>query len=110
MRGVINGTLDTNNALSCILNLKKLIAHPNMIFPENNDNNDEEDELFTDTWGQANKLFPKGFDANSEDYQPQYSGKMTILNLLLKQIKEEGDRVVIVSNYTSVSIDLLLYM
>ncbi|KAG2383647.1 hypothetical protein C9374_004318 [Naegleria lovaniensis] len=78
LRGFINGTLDSNNALACILSLKKLLTHPNMIYPQKDEESEEEED--------NTQLF-ETFGLNLKSY------------CLLKEIQETGDRVVIVSNF-----------
>lgn len=52
-------------------------------------------------------MFPQEFDGNSVN--PEYSGKLSFIDALLRNIKEntKNDRIVIVSNYTEVNIRLL---
>ncbi|KAL9651271.1 hypothetical protein ABK040_001224 [Willaertia magna] len=95
----VKSNIDSSNALAFILNLKRLLTHPNMV---DLSGHDDEDKL-SDAWKGSDKLFDDyEFDPQSEEYHAEFSGKMIVLENLLKHIKEEGDRVVIVSNYTSI--------
>lgn len=79
---------DGLNALSLIQNLKKLLTHPSMIYSEETKN-----------------LFPKNYDPIECNFEE--SAKMKVLLDLMIQCKAIGDRMVIVSNFTSVFFDFL---
>lgn len=97
-------------ALTCITALKKLCNHPNLIYrkpnntnstEKNNDSDGDEDTTLED-FVNAHEYFPEDHDPSQ--YQPQLSGKMQVLDELLKGIKREtSDRVVLVSNSTKIS-------
>jgi hypothetical protein len=96
------------NALSCIQNLKKLLTHPDMIYnilvhEEDDDEDDAEydkRERFKETWQNALGVFPKDYEG--ETFDPTKSGKMELLDDLLREVHEKGDRIVVVSNFTSI--------
>ncbi len=70
-------------SLKAINFLKKLVNHPGLLQP---------DEMKTD-------LIPKDF--SFKDTQPEFSGKMWLLEQMLWQIKTETtDKIVLISNYT----------
>lgn len=102
VNSVLMGAKDKNDALSCINVLKKLLTHPNMIhkrlqkLEEEGHCVDEIDGI----WIGCSKVFPDGY--SHEKYSPELSGKLLLLESLLKEIKKKGDRIVVVSNYTSV--------
>lgn len=117
---------ENSNVLSMIIIMKKLLCHPNMLYykPQQQikNNNDDEvadvissrnegaehfDEELQELWKDTLKYFPK--DYNHKETHLEYSGKLTVLNGILKESKVIGDRVIIVSNYTSVNPILLLF-
>lgn len=53
-----------------------------------------------DVWREAKDLFPD--DYNYEVMTPEYSGKMILLSQILQECHKIGDRVVVVSNFTTV--------
>ncbi|KAL0479085.1 DNA repair and recombination protein RAD54 [Acrasis kona] len=99
------------HALSCIQNLKKLLTHPDMIYnalvkDDTVDSDDEEDEDYDrrerlkETWAGALELFPS--DYNSKVFDSHLSGKMQLLEKILHESHKKGDKVVVVSNFTSI--------
>lgn len=89
-----------NNALAFIQSLKRLLTHPNMIYDMIQERSSSDDEESV-AWKDALKLFPEGYDSR-EALDERHSAKMTLLVELLKKIKEQGDRIVVVSNFTSI--------
>ena len=78
-------------AFKCIQLIQKLCNHPDLIYDKCNDESSE--------FGKAISKFPA--DYKSGTFQPQFSGKMFVLDQLLKQIREEkNSKVVVVSNFT----------
>eukprot|EP01118_Nematostelium_gracile_P020096 TRINITY_DN9634_c0_g1_i2.p1 TRINITY_DN9634_c0_g1~~TRINITY_DN9634_c0_g1_i2.p1 ORF type:complete len:352 (-),score=104.22 TRINITY_DN9634_c0_g1_i2:14-1069(-) len=78
-------------ALPAITSLKKLCNHPCLVYDEST----KSDNGFR----KANDEFPEDFDI--EDYTPELSGKLMVLDQMLKQIrKKTQDKVVLVSNST----------
>jgi DNA repair and recombination protein RAD54B len=97
------------HALSCIQNLKKLLTHPDMIYNvlvRDEEDDDEDDaeydkrERFKETWQDSLSVFPKNYGSNTLD--PTQSGKMELLDDLLRETHSKGDRIVVVSNFTSI--------
>ncbi|GAM18460.1 hypothetical protein SAMD00019534_016350, partial [Acytostelium subglobosum LB1] len=83
-------------ALPLITTLKKLSNCPELIYMADNDKEDPVDRELADS---VMKQFPKEFNLNN--FQPQFSGKLQFLDILLQQIKSRTkDRVVVISNYT----------
>eukprot|EP01119_Soliformovum_irregulare_P006693 TRINITY_DN1899_c0_g1_i2.p1 TRINITY_DN1899_c0_g1~~TRINITY_DN1899_c0_g1_i2.p1 ORF type:complete len:857 (+),score=246.36 TRINITY_DN1899_c0_g1_i2:279-2573(+) len=77
-----------NEALSCITDLKKLCNHPALLLASK----DVKDDL------------PEDFD--KDQFQPEFSGKFQVLDLLLAHVKSTTqDKIVLVSNSTK-SLDM----
>ncbi|KAL6056692.1 DNA repair and recombination protein rad54b [Balamuthia mandrillaris] len=83
-------------ALSCIMSLRKLCNHPELIYKYCEGQRNEENQNGFD---KALELFPSDF--NPEAYQKVHSGKVHAVDSLLHALKDTtSDRVVIVSNFT----------
>ncbi|KAI6225709.1 DNA repair and recombination protein RAD54-like [Aphelenchoides besseyi] len=79
------------DTLAFITNLKKLCNHPQLIYQKcaNNDNG----------FQGCKELYPPNFNAKTLD--PEFSGKMKVLDYLLAVTKKNtDDRFVLISNYT----------
>lgn len=85
-----SGKTGSNTALSNITTLKKLCNHPELIAEKIN----EEAEGFEN----ARQFLPQGWCGR--DVQPQFGGKMILLDFMLTSISKSSDKIVIVSNYT----------
>lgn len=92
--------MSNNNALSCIQNLRMLLTHPDFIYTQQK-KMEESPELQNEGWAGSLDLFPDEYEANLDC---EYSGKLHVLHKLLAKVKEANDRVVLVSNFTSVRI------
>eukprot|EP01117_Protostelium_nocturnum_P012146 TRINITY_DN4455_c0_g2_i2.p1 TRINITY_DN4455_c0_g2~~TRINITY_DN4455_c0_g2_i2.p1 ORF type:complete len:842 (-),score=232.18 TRINITY_DN4455_c0_g2_i2:126-2303(-) len=71
------------DALSCITTLKKLSNHPSFVL-------DQLKEMDVD--------IPEDYDEDS--FESQFSGKLSVLEDLLKRVQKMEEKVVLVSNYT----------
>lgn len=89
-----------NNTLSIIQNMKKLITHPNMVFDHVKDSEEYEDQEMDLLWKDAIDYFPINY--KKVDASPKYSNKMFFLLNLLIECKKIGDKIVIISNFTSI--------
>jgi len=83
----------TSSSLAAITSLKKLVNHPDMVFPACRDAKEGfEDGL---------QHYPAGYDPEKGRLRPELSGKMCVLDCLLAVVKSTtSDKVVLVSNYT----------
>ena len=102
----------TSSSLAAITSLKKLVNHPDLVFPacrlviirmDTSNNtipilNRERKEGFET----ALEHFPPGYDPEKmKKLKPELSGKLTVLDCLLAVVKSSSsDKVVLVSNYT----------
>jgi len=88
------GAKMTSSSLAAITSLKKLVNHPDLVFPACR----ERKEGFEN----ALEIFPPGYDPEkSNKLRPELSGKFTVLDCLLAVVKSSSsDKVVLVSNYT----------
>jgi DNA repair and recombination RAD54-like protein len=83
---IFNGQAE---ALSCITTLKKICNHPSLAFGDVGSEDFKEGK-------------PKELDLTT--FQPEYSGKLLVLDNLLNGIrKTTKDKVVLVSNSTKIS-------
>ncbi|CAI8028357.1 DNA repair and recombination protein RAD54-like [Geodia barretti] len=81
----------TASSLSAITLLKKLCNHPQLVY--------EKAQLGEEGFEGALDLFPASFDPKK--LQPEFSGKMLVLDCLLAVTRAtSSDKVVLVSNYT----------
>lgn len=81
----------TVSSLSAITHLKKLCNHPLLIY--------DRVQMREEGFENALELFPTAF--NPKTIQPEYSGKMLVLDYILAVTKSTTcDKVVLVSNYT----------
>jgi len=88
------GAKMTSSSLAAITSLKKLVNHPDLVFPACR----ERKEGFET----ALEHFPPGYDPEKANkLKPELSGKLTVLDCLLAVVKSSSsDKVVLVSNYT----------
>ena len=105
----------TSSSLAAITSLKKLVNHPDLVFPACRlvsafslniqtpkmlmvVNHRERKEGFET----ALEHFPSGYDPEKANkLRPELSGKLTVLDCLLAVVKSSSsDKVVLVSNYT----------
>jgi DNA repair and recombination RAD54-like protein len=93
LRAEGSGAKMTSSSLAAITGLKKLVNHPDLVFPACQ----ERKEGFE----AALELFPAGYDPQRSRLRPELSGKFTVLDCLLAVVKSSSsDKVVLVSNYT----------
>lgn len=79
------------SSLAFINQIKKLCNHPELIFDKH--------KLCEDGLHDILEMFPTNFSA--KQFQPELSGKMQVLDLILAVVKATSDdKVVLVSNYT----------
>ncbi|XP_057300230.1 DNA repair and recombination protein RAD54-like [Hydractinia symbiolongicarpus] len=84
------------SSLAFINQIKKLCNHPELIFDKH--------KLCEDGLHDILEMFPTNFSV--KQFQPELSGKMQVLDLILAVVKATSDdKVVLVSNYTQ-TIDL----
>ena len=82
-----------SSSLAAITSLKKLVNHPDMVFPACQEGKEG--------FEAAAELFPAGYDPERGRLKPELSGKLTVLDCLLAVVKStSSDKVVLVSNYT----------
>lgn len=99
LRDILYDSRSTNNTLSMIQNLKNLLTHPNMIYRQIKGSQEEESEIeLKEVWKGAENLFPKDYNSKTNEH----SNKMIILFNMLEEFKKTNDRIVIVSNFTTV--------
>lgn len=88
--------------LVCIAALKKICNHPCLVYEASEgvalDDPDEEKSLYDGLLS----VFPLGFDKQSLNLE--MSGKLAALSKMLEDIYNAKERVVVVSNYTQVSV------
>ena len=83
----------TSSSLAAITSLKKLVNHPDMIYPACKEGKEGFEE--------AADHFPAGHDPDRGRLKPELSGKLTVLDCLLAVVRSTTtDKVVLVSNYT----------
>ena len=83
----------TSSSLAAITSLKKLVNHPDMIYPACKEGKEGFEE--------AANHFPAGHDPDRGRLKPELSGKLTVLDCLLAVVRSTTtDKVVLVSNYT----------
>lgn len=83
----------TSSSLAAITSLKKLVNHPDLIYPACTSGKEGFEE--------ALDHFPAGHDPERGRLKPELSGKLTVLDCLLAVVKStSSDKVVLVSNYT----------
>ena len=83
----------TSSSLAAITSLKKLVNHPDLIYPACTSGKEGFEE--------ALDHFPAGHDPERGRLRPELSGKLTVLDCLLAVVKStSSDKVVLVSNYT----------
>lgn len=85
------------SSLQAITMLKKLCNHPQLIY-----------DLCKTEEGleEMANMFPPGFSRSIRNFEPLWSGKMKLLDLILANIRNTtDDRIVLISNYTQ-TIDL----
>lgn len=89
--------------------LRMLLTHPDKIYEKitssGSDKDDKDDSA--QGWAGALGLFGKNYE---NELKTELSGKLQLLDNLLEGIWSQGDKVVIVSNYTSVLDVLELYL
>lgn len=104
------------SALTCIITLKKLCNHPQLLLAKqdaasvkpkavNEDEEDEEEEIEVKLGDRILSQMPSDVVAGTVPNQ-EYSGKMAVLVRLLADIRQAGDNVVLVSFYRQ-TLDLL---
>jgi len=88
-----DGAKMTSSSLAAITSLKKLVNHPDLVYPACK----ERKEGFET----ALEIFPQGHDPDRGRLRPELSGKLSVLDGLLAVVKSStSDKVVLVSNYT----------
>jgi len=88
-----DGAKMTSSSLAAITSLKKLVNHPDLVYPACK----ERKEGFET----ALEIFPQGHDPDRGRLCPELSGKLSVLDGLLAVVKSStSDKVVLVSNYT----------
>ncbi|CCH59620.1 hypothetical protein TBLA_0B08040 [Henningerozyma blattae CBS 6284] len=98
IKKVVNG-VNGSQPLKAIGLLKKLCNHPNLLNLE-----DELNSVMTDDFDIPDDFNMNG---NSRTIQTEYSGKFSILERFLHQIKTKSDdKIVLISNYTQ-TLDLI---
>lgn len=94
IRKTVSNNANSKNALSTlasITSLKKLCNHPDLVM----DKIIERSEGFEN----ADQFIP--INKNGRDVNPEYSGKLMLLDCLLGNLKANyNDKIVLVSNYT----------
>lgn len=94
--------------LVCIGVLKKLCNDPSLIYSQCQEAKEIADSLDMDeetsVYEGLDRSFPVGY--KPEHFTTDHSGKLKVLSHLLAQIHRQGERVVLVSNYTQ-TLDLL---
>lgn len=96
----VRGTGNCSSPLSVILALKKLCNHPNLVHPKSNSAEKVEESLYHS----LGSVFPLGH--RHDLTRTDHSGKMKVLEALLKQMKSKKEKCVVVSHYTQ-TLDLL---
>jgi len=94
--------------LVCIGALKKICNDPSLIYSQCQEAKEIADSLDIDeetsVYEGLDRSFPGGY--KSDHFTTDHSGKLQVLSHILAQIHREGERVVLVSNYTQ-TLDLL---
>eukprot|EP00210_Caulerpa_lentillifera_P002332 g2237.t1 len=107
---LLNGK--SSGVLSAITSMKKLCNHPKLIYDQlyshYGPNSSGSTEGFEDCEDlMPNGLFGRGTSKGLPDNWVEYSGKLTVLARMLKELrKSTDDRIVVVSNYTQ-TLDLI---
>ena len=111
------GAKMTSSSLAAITSLKKLVNHPDLVFPACRSVQHRMSCSYLPYLEQLKKSicrerkegfetalehFPPGYDPEkSNKLRPELSGKLTVLDCLLAVVKSSSsDKVVLVSNYT----------
>eukprot|EP00761_Pharyngomonas_kirbyi_P009637 gb/GECH01009654.1/.p1 GENE.gb/GECH01009654.1/~~gb/GECH01009654.1/.p1 ORF type:complete len:914 (+),score=151.79 gb/GECH01009654.1/:1-2742(+) len=92
--------LEADFTLTCIHSLRKLLAHPNLIYKLIQENGED------DAWEGALDKFPSNYHPSI--YTPQHSSKMQLLENLLRSMYAAKEKIVVVSNFTSTLTELEL--
>lgn len=88
-----DGAKITSSSLAAITSLKKLVNHPDLVYPACRERKDG--------FEAALEIFPQGHDPDRGRLRPELSGKLSVLDGLLAVVKSStSDKVVLVSNYT----------
>jgi SNF2 family DNA or RNA helicase len=103
-----------SDVLGTIQNVKRILTHPDMIIQNiqnRKDNDNINDELppekqrnlatyssLSDTWKESEELF----DEDYEEFDTKLSHKMFFLSKILEKCKKVKDKIVIVSNFTTI--------